>query len=64
MTDPPIPFRRPELVVGNKKEIIGQLVNFAIVANHLVTSLKPTKSVDLARELKNYETNEWQWHQL
>ena len=44
-TDHPIPARRPDLEVINKKNRYCQLVNFAVPANHRV-KIKESEKID------------------
>ena len=66
-TDHLIPTRRPSLMIVNKKwEPVG-LWTLPIPANHRVKlkeNEKKDKYLDLARELKSYETWRWRWYQL
>ena len=53
--DQPIPARRPDLIIINKKRGICKIVNFAVPADHRINlkeSEKKNKYLNLARELK------------
>ena len=52
-------------VSDNKKKRLGQQVDLAIPANHMIKLKdreKPNKCLDLARELSRYGTWTWQWY--
>ena len=54
-TDPPIPARRPDLIIIDKKKRTCKIVDFAVSADHrikLKECEKKDKYLDLARELK------------
>ena len=58
-TDHLILARRPDLIIINKKKRTCKIVGFAVPADHrlkLKECEKKDKYLDLARELKNYET--------
>ena len=54
-TDYPIPARRPDLIIINKKKKMCKIVDFAVPADHRINlkeSENKDKYLDLARELK------------
>ena len=54
-TDHLISARKPDLIIINKKERICKIIDFAVLADHIIKLIeceKKDKYLDLARELK------------